>query len=65
MIYPSFCYPAAEMASLEKAIEVMKSKYFNEYVQTAAKNPKQPYENEYVIQDIKNAKNTPKKNIFF
>ena len=40
------------MASLEKAIEVMKSKYFNEYVQTAAKNPKQPYETQ-IIYDTK------------
>lgn len=36
--------PTAEIQALETAIETMKSKYFNEYVQIACKNPKQPYE---------------------
>ena len=45
-------HPAAEMASLEKAIEVMKSKYINEYAKAVVENPKQPYES-MIVYDTK------------
>lgn len=51
------------LAPLDAAIEVMKTHYFNEYVQTAAQNPKQPYDSQ-LMYDAKILKILQKDGIF-